>query len=254
MPSQSATIAPAIQPISASGPPSAAMTSGIVTNGPMPIIVMTLIETAPRRSIARFIRTCASRCEARPLRATKGESRMHERSALVALARLGRQRSSVDFVESEALARQSAWRSGDAAGRRLPAAGIRSRGFAPLSRAIRPARLYRRRCRAGLVAAVGDQRRAMGRPADRTRNACRRSCSSSSTALRGWAARSTSTRSTTARYATYTVRDVVGHVDRNYRTIASEGGRAVLGQIVGRIRRDASRHGASGHLCRVCLA
>ena len=34
-------------------------------------------------------------------------------------------------------------------------------------------------------------------------------------------------------YATYTVRDVVGHVDRNYRTIASEGGRAVLGKSSG---------------------
>ncbi|MBV9717786.1 MAG: esterase [Candidatus Eremiobacteraeota bacterium] len=35
------------------------------------------------------------------------------------------------------------------------------------------------------------------------------------------------------RYATYTVRDVVGHVDRAYRTIASEGGRAVLGKSSG---------------------
>jgi enterochelin esterase family protein len=34
-------------------------------------------------------------------------------------------------------------------------------------------------------------------------------------------------------YATYTVRDVVGHVDRNYRTIASDGGRAVLGKSSG---------------------
>lgn len=34
-------------------------------------------------------------------------------------------------------------------------------------------------------------------------------------------------------YATYAVRDVVGHVDRNYRTIASEGGRAVLGKSSG---------------------
>ncbi|MGA8383794.1 MAG: alpha/beta hydrolase-fold protein [Candidatus Cybelea sp.] len=34
-------------------------------------------------------------------------------------------------------------------------------------------------------------------------------------------------------YATYTVRDVVGHVDRNYRTIAFEGGRAVLGKSSG---------------------
>ena len=31
-------------------------------------------------------------------------------------------------------------------------------------------------------------------------------------------------------YATYTVRDVVGHVDANYRTIAREGGRSVLGK------------------------
>ena len=34
-------------------------------------------------------------------------------------------------------------------------------------------------------------------------------------------------------YATYTVRDVVGHVDREYRTIAAEGGRAVLGKSSG---------------------
>lgn len=34
-------------------------------------------------------------------------------------------------------------------------------------------------------------------------------------------------------YATYTVRDVVGHADRNYRTIAREGGRAVLGKSSG---------------------
>lgn len=34
-------------------------------------------------------------------------------------------------------------------------------------------------------------------------------------------------------YATYTVRDVVGHVDENYRTIAAEGGRAVLGKSSG---------------------
>jgi hypothetical protein len=34
-------------------------------------------------------------------------------------------------------------------------------------------------------------------------------------------------------YATYTVRDVVGHLDRNYRTIAREGGRAVFGKSSG---------------------
>ncbi|MBV9233729.1 MAG: esterase, partial [Candidatus Eremiobacteraeota bacterium] len=34
-------------------------------------------------------------------------------------------------------------------------------------------------------------------------------------------------------YATYTVRDVVGHIDRNYRAIASEGGRAVVGKSSG---------------------
>jgi Putative esterase len=34
-------------------------------------------------------------------------------------------------------------------------------------------------------------------------------------------------------YATYTVRDVVGHVDSNYRTIAREGGRSVLGKSSG---------------------
>lgn len=35
------------------------------------------------------------------------------------------------------------------------------------------------------------------------------------------------------RYATYVVRDVVGYVDANYRTIAEEGGRAVLGKSSG---------------------
>jgi Putative esterase len=35
------------------------------------------------------------------------------------------------------------------------------------------------------------------------------------------------------RYATYTVRDVVGHVDETYRTMRSEGGRAVLGKSSG---------------------
>ncbi len=34
-------------------------------------------------------------------------------------------------------------------------------------------------------------------------------------------------------YATYTVRDVVGHVDSNYRTIPNEGGRAVFGKSSG---------------------
>ncbi|HEY2554698.1 MAG TPA: alpha/beta hydrolase-fold protein, partial [Candidatus Cybelea sp.] len=34
-------------------------------------------------------------------------------------------------------------------------------------------------------------------------------------------------------YATYTVRDVIGHVDRSYRSIAGEGGRAVLGKSSG---------------------
>ncbi len=34
-------------------------------------------------------------------------------------------------------------------------------------------------------------------------------------------------------YAMYTVRDVVGHLDRTFRTIASEGGRAVLGKSSG---------------------
>lgn len=34
-------------------------------------------------------------------------------------------------------------------------------------------------------------------------------------------------------YATYVVRDVIGHVDREYRTAASEGGRAVLGKSSG---------------------
>jgi enterochelin esterase family protein len=34
-------------------------------------------------------------------------------------------------------------------------------------------------------------------------------------------------------YATYTVRDIVGHVDANYRTIAHEGGRGVFGKSSG---------------------
>lgn len=34
-------------------------------------------------------------------------------------------------------------------------------------------------------------------------------------------------------YATYTVRDIVGHVDATYRTVAREGGRAVLGKSSG---------------------
>jgi enterochelin esterase family protein len=34
-------------------------------------------------------------------------------------------------------------------------------------------------------------------------------------------------------YATYVTRDVIGHVDTNYRTIAREGGRAVLGKSSG---------------------
>jgi S-formylglutathione hydrolase FrmB len=34
-------------------------------------------------------------------------------------------------------------------------------------------------------------------------------------------------------YATYTIRDVVGHVDEHYRTIAAEGGRGVLGKSSG---------------------
>lgn len=34
-------------------------------------------------------------------------------------------------------------------------------------------------------------------------------------------------------YATYVVRDVVGHVDRSYRTVSREGGRAVLGKSSG---------------------
>jgi enterochelin esterase family protein len=34
-------------------------------------------------------------------------------------------------------------------------------------------------------------------------------------------------------YATYVTRDVIGHVDRSYRTIAAEGGRAVLGKSSG---------------------
>ncbi len=45
-------------------------------------------------------------------------------------------------------------------------------------------------------------------------------------------------------YATYVVRDVVGHVDRSYRTIAPEGGRAVLGKSSGGFGSLHLRHGA----------
>src|SRR5579862_7614558 len=52
-PSHNANSAPAIHAVSASGPPSAASTNGMVMSGPMPIIVITLIATAPRSPIAR---------------------------------------------------------------------------------------------------------------------------------------------------------------------------------------------------------
>ena len=55
-------------------------------------------------------------------------------------------------------------------------------------------------------------------------------------------------------YATYTVRDVVGHVDARYRTIAAEGGRAVLGKSSGGFGAMHLVHGASGRLCGVCVA
>jgi hypothetical protein len=42
-------------------------------------------------------------------------------------------------------------------------------------------------------------------------------------------------------YATYVVRDAVGHVDATYRTNAIEGARARSRKIVGRFRRATSR-------------
>ena len=103
----------------------------------------------------------------------------------------------VDFVASEALAaiRSATRRSGrwpSICRRRYDPAGL-----AALSGALRAARLHRRRRRADLDASVGDQRVAVGRPADRAERACRPRSSCSSTASRAWAARSTSTRSTT---------------------------------------------------------
>ena len=46
-------------------------------------------------------------------------------------------------------------------------------------------------------------------------------------------------------YATYTVRDVVGHVDRNYRTIAARRRPRRVGKILRRFRRDAFGDGTS---------
>ena len=79
------------------------MTSGIVTSGPMPIIVMTLIETAPRRSIARFIGSRSSRCEARAFFVRRKATR--DARTLRAFALLGMDgNAALDFVDSEALA------------------------------------------------------------------------------------------------------------------------------------------------------
>ena len=50
-PSTSASSAPTIHPNTACGPPSAAIISGIVTNGPIPHIWVMLIATAVRRPI-----------------------------------------------------------------------------------------------------------------------------------------------------------------------------------------------------------
>ena len=54
-------------------------------------------------------------------------------------------------------------------------------------------------------------------------------------------------------YATYTVRDIVGHVDRQLSHDCIRRRAGGLGQIVGRIRSDAPRARASGCLCRVRL-
>ncbi len=120
---------------------------------------------------------------------------MQERSDIARL--LGLARRCPRRLRRERGARgKSPRRSGDAAGRRLSPSGLRSAGLAALSRSLRSARLHRRRCGADLDAAVGDERRPVGRPPD-AQERCRRRCLCSSTVSRGWAARSTSTRSTT---------------------------------------------------------
>src|SRR5579864_1724591 len=53
-PSQTASSAPAIQPRSACGPPIAAMTSGMVMNGPTPIMSIMFIAVALHRPMPRM--------------------------------------------------------------------------------------------------------------------------------------------------------------------------------------------------------
>ena len=56
------------------------------------------------------------------------------------------------------------------------------------------------------------------------------------------------------RYATYVVRDVVGHVDRNLPHDSERRRPSRVGKVLRRFRRDASGPGASGHIRRVCVA
>ena len=56
------------------------------------------------------------------------------------------------------------------------------------------------------------------------------------------------------RYATYTMRDVVAHVDAAYRTIPGEGGRAVLGKSSGGFGSMHLVLEHPGHVQRVRLA
>ena len=206
MPSHRATTAPAIHPTSASGPPSAATTSGMVISGPIPIIVMTLIATAPRKSIARF-----SSPIGRPLRVTNQRA-MHERSEIARLLRLEGD-ARIDFLDSKALAGNPL---GDPATRPVAVylpPGYDARRFATLSGPLRAPRLYRRCRRAGFVAPVGNQRHCSGPTG---------SCVKSSmppaliVLVDGFTRLGGSQYVDSIHngdYATYTVRDVVGHVD-----------------------------------------
>ena len=104
----------------------------------------------------------------------------------------------IDFVDSPALRDNPL---GDPSTRPLAVytpPGLRCRGLAPLPRPVLPARLHRRRRRARCRQSVGDQRRAADRPADRRRTDAAGDLRDRRRHSRGWAARSTSTRSTTA--------------------------------------------------------
>ena len=106
-----------------------------------------------------------------------------------------------------------------------------------------------RRRGAARIAALGNQRRSVGRPADRA---------GPHAARNRWPLVDGFTRLGGSQYvdsihngdyATYTVRDVIGHVDRGYRTIAAEGGRAVLGKSSGGF---GAMHLVMEHPGRVC--